>query len=144
MDESDVIIEFMKISKCDRADAISCLSEWGYDLKRALIDYNGKSTCAAFHFTFIFLSPSFIADTSTQNYFKSKTKTNRDETDDVFPVHLTNSMDVHPKSSSLAIHQDIRNSSDKDSRLAANYRPLLNKTDSIDLDCKCLIFNSEY
>lgn len=32
----------MKISKCDRADAISCLSAWGYDLKKALIDYNGK------------------------------------------------------------------------------------------------------
>lgn len=42
MDESDLIIEFMKISKCDRSDAISCLSTWGYDLKKALIDYNGK------------------------------------------------------------------------------------------------------
>lgn len=43
MDESDLITEFMKISKCDRADAISCLSAWGYDLKKALIDYNGKA-----------------------------------------------------------------------------------------------------
>jgi hypothetical protein len=42
MDESDLILEFMKISKCSRVDAISCLSAWGYDLKKALIDYNGK------------------------------------------------------------------------------------------------------
>lgn len=43
MDESELIIEFMKISKCDRADAISCLRAWGYDLKKALIDYRGKA-----------------------------------------------------------------------------------------------------
>jgi uncharacterized protein (UPF0128 family) len=49
MDESDLILEFMKISKCNRVDAISCLSAWGYDLKKALIDYNGNRTliCAA-------------------------------------------------------------------------------------------------
>lgn len=48
-------------------------------------------------------------------------------------------MDVHlqTKSSSLANHQDIRNSIEKDSRLASNYRPQLTKTDSIDLDCEC-------
>lgn len=43
MDESDQIIKFMNISNCDRADAISCLSAWEYDLKKALIDYNGKA-----------------------------------------------------------------------------------------------------
>lgn len=42
MDESDLIIEFIKIAKCDRADAISCLAAWGNDLKKALIDYNGN------------------------------------------------------------------------------------------------------
>jgi hypothetical protein len=42
MDESDLILEFMKISRCSRADAIDCLSTWNFDLKKALIDYNGK------------------------------------------------------------------------------------------------------
>ena len=88
------------------------------------------------HFT------SFIADTSTQNYFKTKTKTNREEVDDDFPQHLNNSMDVQqqPKSSTLVNHQEIPNSTDNDkfndTRLAVNYRPLLTKTDSIDLDCQ--------
>lgn len=43
MDEADLINEFMKISKCDRLDAISCLKAWDFDLKKALIDYNGKA-----------------------------------------------------------------------------------------------------
>lgn len=46
-------------------------------------------------------------------------------------------MDVHQTTIN---HQELRNSADKDklydSRLAANYRPLLTKNDSIDLDCK--------
>lgn len=43
MSENDLISEFMKISNCDRiADAISCLSAWNWDLKKALIDYNGN------------------------------------------------------------------------------------------------------
>lgn len=43
MDEKELISEFMKISKCDRAsEAISCLKAWNFDLKRALIDYNGN------------------------------------------------------------------------------------------------------
>lgn len=84
---------------------------------------------------------SIIADTSTQNYFKTKTKTNREEADDDFPPHLNNSMDVQQqqKTSSSVNHQEIRNSDkDKfnDTRLAVNYRPLLTKTDSIDLDCE--------
>jgi hypothetical protein len=37
-----MIIEFMKISKCDqKEDAISCLMAFDWDLKKALIDYNG-------------------------------------------------------------------------------------------------------
>jgi hypothetical protein len=45
MDESELLIdEFMKISKCgDRNDATSCMTSWGFDLKKALIDYNGKN-----------------------------------------------------------------------------------------------------
>lgn len=130
MDESDLIIEFMKISKCDRADAISCLSAWGYDLKKALIDYNGNRIDIAqspFHVIKVIL----IADTSTQNYFKSKTKSSRAESDDDFPRHLNSQMDIHhqAKTSSSGIHQ---NTTDKDSK----YRPLLTKTNSIDLDCK--------
>lgn len=82
-----------------------------------------------------------FSDTSTQNYFKSKTKTSEGESEDDFPVN--NSMDVHipPKASSVN-HQESRNTSDKDkfndTRLAVNYRPLLTKTDSIDLDCESL------
>lgn len=45
MNENELIAEFMKISKCDRtADAISCLSAWNWDLKKALIDYNGNDS----------------------------------------------------------------------------------------------------
>jgi hypothetical protein len=33
-------------------------------------------------------------------------------------------------------HQENRNSSDKEKLLAVNYRPLLTKSDSIDLDCE--------
>lgn len=84
-----------------------------------------------------------IPDTSTQNYFKTKTKTNRKEANDDFPSkHLINPMDVQQqtKASSSVNHQETRNSTDKDkfndTRLAVNYRPLLTKTDSIDLDCE--------
>lgn len=90
----------------------------------------------------IHASDLIITDTSTQNYFKTKTKINREEADDDFPQHLNNSMDIQqqPKTSSSLNHQEIRNSTDKDkfndTRLAVNYRPLLTKTDSIDLDCK--------
>lgn len=86
------------------------------------------------------LSPSF-SDTSTQNYFKNKTKTSQGESEDDFPVN--NSMDVHnpPKASSVN-HQESRNVTDKDkfndTRLAVNYRPSLTKTDSIDLDCESI------
>lgn len=85
-----------------------------------------------------------FADTSTQNYFKTKTKTNREEADDEFPLHVTNPMDIHPSTAAAKVsssfnHQEIRSAGDKDStRLALNYRPLLTKTDSIDLDCKQL------
>lgn len=133
MDESDLILEFMKISKCSRADAISCLSAWGYDLKKALIDFNGNrgqwcsitaiANCAIL---------SLFTDTSTQNYFKTKTKTSRVESDDDFPLHVNKSpMDLHHSKSPVVNHQD------KDKLLAVvNYRPLLTKNDSIDLDCE--------
>lgn len=43
MDENKLISEFMKISKCDRtSEAVSCLKAWNFDLKKALIDYNGN------------------------------------------------------------------------------------------------------
>lgn len=49
MNENDLITEFMKISKCDRtADAISCLSAWNWNLKKALIDYNGNGSLIHF------------------------------------------------------------------------------------------------
>lgn len=43
MDESDLINEFMRISKCSQKDARSCLSSWAWDLKKALVDYNGTN-----------------------------------------------------------------------------------------------------
>lgn len=51
MNESDLIIEFMKISKCDRADAVSCLIFHNYDLKNALSDYlgNNEQRCPKHH-----------------------------------------------------------------------------------------------
>ncbi|CRK88657.1 CLUMA_CG002352, isoform A [Clunio marinus] len=123
MDENELINEFMRISKCNREDAISCLRAWRYDLKKALIDYN---------------------DTSTQNYFKSKTKTIHN--DDEFKLRLNNSMDIHQPttrtSSSIASHHDKLNSHEYDKNhdtcVLTSYRPLLEKSDSINLDYKKL------
>lgn len=138
MDESDLILEFMKISKCNRNDAISCLSLHRYDLKKALIDYNGKINHSISGISHMLLT---VSDTSTQNYFKTKTKDNQDA-DDVFPLHV-NSVDVRQsiedsKMTAACNLQDIRNSgSDIGSTSPPlNFRPLLTKTDSIDLDCE--------
>lgn len=60
-------------------------------------------------------------DTSTQNYFKTKTKTKQDDEDFQFYLNK-NSMETSPNSNS--------------SRKASNYRPLLTKADSINLDCE--------
>lgn len=43
MDEDDLITKFMRHSKCSREDAKSCLRAWNYDLKKALIDFNGNN-----------------------------------------------------------------------------------------------------
>jgi len=43
LDESDLISEFMKITQCkSRDDATSCLKTWNFNLKKALIDFNGN------------------------------------------------------------------------------------------------------
>lgn len=87
-----------------------------------------------------FLHYSDTSDTSTQNYFKSKTKKPDNVYDDYSCQKLDTPRDAQHKSSiSLSTsmnHQDIRNSNDKDSHIATIYRPQLTKTDSIDLDCK--------
>ena len=39
--ESSLIAEFITLTGAKPNDAISCLNSWGWDLKKALIDYNG-------------------------------------------------------------------------------------------------------
>lgn len=36
-----MVTEFIKHTGSTQTDAISCLNTWGWDLKKALIDYNG-------------------------------------------------------------------------------------------------------
>lgn len=41
--ETQLVAEFVSKTKASPNDALSCLRTWGWDLKKALIDYNGKS-----------------------------------------------------------------------------------------------------
>lgn len=40
--ETNLVAEFIKSTGAKPNDAISCLQTWGWDLKKALIDYNGR------------------------------------------------------------------------------------------------------
>lgn len=41
--EAQLVSEFLSRAPGANAnDALSCLNSWGWDLKKALIDYNGK------------------------------------------------------------------------------------------------------
>lgn len=40
--ETQLVAEFVSKTKASPNDALSCLRTWGWDLKKALIDYNGK------------------------------------------------------------------------------------------------------
>lgn len=40
--EAQLVSEFVARTGANTSDALSCLSSWGWDLKKALIDYNGK------------------------------------------------------------------------------------------------------
>lgn len=90
-----------------------------------------------------------ILDISTQNYFKNKTKSIPTEPDSM-DKHLTSPTgknNLHH--AEQFIDKKIREESGKkasignqkdscESRLSANYKPILSKSDSIDLvDCKC-------
>ena len=113
MDENELIIEFMKISKCDYEDAVSCLEAWGYDLKKAIIDYNGKCQFISSNskpiLEIFFIS---VSDTSTQNYFQTKNNnSNSSECDDLFPRQLN-------QSSSGNQHSNLKSGKD------SSYRPV--------------------
>jgi hypothetical protein len=41
--ETNLVAEFIKSTGARKNDAISCLQSWGWDLKKALIDYNGRA-----------------------------------------------------------------------------------------------------
>lgn len=144
MDESYLITEFMKISKCDhRADAISCLHAWDWNIQKALIDYNGNTRLALVIHINLIVFPFcciFVTDTSTQNYFKAKTRS----VPEVVELRHTikHSMDHFLTSATAAV---ANSTSDKDTFCenrftepkTSNYRPLLTKTDSIsDSECK--------
>lgn len=46
--EAQLVSEFVSRTGANQTDALSCLNSWGWDLKKALIDYNGK--CFVFSF----------------------------------------------------------------------------------------------
>lgn len=39
--ESQMVMDFISQTGANPNDALSCLKAWGWDLKKALIDYNG-------------------------------------------------------------------------------------------------------
>lgn len=40
--ETQLVAEFVSKTGASSDDALSCLKTWGWDLKNALIDYNGN------------------------------------------------------------------------------------------------------
>lgn len=42
--ETQLVAEFVSKTRASPNDALSCLRTWGWDLKKALIDYNGNFT----------------------------------------------------------------------------------------------------
>lgn len=74
--EAQLVAEFVSRTGASSNDALSCLNSWGWDLKKALIDYNGNGLtkplppiCGQ---SLIIFFVSKI-DTSTTNYFKGQT-----------------------------------------------------------------------
>lgn len=56
--EAHLVAEFVSKTKASPTDALSCLRTWGWDLKKALIDYNGKfmHECEAHTVLFVLFS----------------------------------------------------------------------------------------
>ncbi len=53
--EAQLVSEFLsRAPGSNPNDALSCLNSWGWDLKKALIDYNGKYA-AGFFFSSVLL-----------------------------------------------------------------------------------------
>lgn len=75
--ETQLVAEFVSKTGASPNDALSCLKTWGWDLKKALIDYNGKMTLNFFLYKsnnnnnnqFFYQS----IDTSTNDYFDDRT-----------------------------------------------------------------------
>lgn len=125
--ETQLVNEFVSKTGSSPDDALSCLKTWGWDLKKALIDYNGKTINSnlpiSLHFSLTnqnkdkVINSIVIADTSTTEYFNGRTglKVSMDTVDFANGSTLT-------KSSPQQIH--LR-------------KPSLTKLDSIDvIDCK--------
>jgi hypothetical protein len=51
--EVNLVADFISETGASETDAISCLKTWGWDLKKALIDYNGTQL-QLFYFRFHF------------------------------------------------------------------------------------------
>lgn len=41
--ETQLVAEFVSKTGASPSDALSCLKTWGWDLKKALVDYNGNT-----------------------------------------------------------------------------------------------------
>lgn len=70
--ETQLVAEFVSKTGSTPDDALSCLKTWGWDLKKALIDYNGKQNVHAFLLIQNNIIES-ITDTSTTEYFNGRT-----------------------------------------------------------------------
>lgn len=46
--EAQLVNEFVNRTGASSSDALACLSTWGFDLKRALTDYNGECSLHIF------------------------------------------------------------------------------------------------
>lgn len=53
--ESQMVMDFISQTGANPNDALSCLKTWGWDLKKALIDYNGINQKLKSCFFFVFL-----------------------------------------------------------------------------------------
>jgi UBA-like domain len=54
--EVNLVADFISETGASESDAISCLQTWGWDLKKALIDYNGTKTIAICFLNSLFLA----------------------------------------------------------------------------------------
>ena len=55
MEPQLLVMEFINHTGASKEDAITCLKSWEWDLKKALIDYNGifEASFIQYHFRFL-------------------------------------------------------------------------------------------